>query len=58
MCTGEKPEEVRDYFMKMSIGQGNHSGHDINRGRFMRTVYVCLDERDFNWWTFLKMLPV
>ena len=45
-CTGEKPEEVRDYFMKMSIGQGNHSGHDINRGRFMRTVYVPLDERD------------
>ena len=36
--------EVRDYFMKMSIGQGNHSGHDINRGRFMRTVYLPLDE--------------
>ena len=45
-CTGERPEEVRDYFMKMSIGQGNHSGHDINRGRFLRTVYVPLDERD------------
>ena len=45
--------------MKMSIGQGNHSGHDINRGRFMRTVYVPLDEKiNFNWWTFLKMLPV
>ena len=45
-CTGERPDEVRDYFMKMSIGQGNHSGHDINRGRFMRTVYLPLDKSD------------
>lgn len=45
-CTGERPDEVRDYFMKMSIGLGNHSGHAINRSRFMRTVYLPLDKPD------------
>lgn len=44
--TGELPSEVRDYFMKMSIGRGNHSGHAINRGRFMRTIYLPLDADD------------
>ena len=45
-CTGEAPDEVHDYFMKMSIGLGNHSGHKINRSRFMRTVYLPLDKPD------------
>lgn len=45
-CTGEAASEVRDYFMKMSIGLGNHSGHIINRSRFMRTVYIPLDKPD------------
>ena len=45
-CTGETPSEVRDYFMKLSIGLGNHSGHDINRGRFMRTIYLPINQSD------------
>jgi len=45
-CTGESPEEVRNYFMKVSMGRGNHSGKEINRGRFMRTIYVPLDKDD------------
>lgn len=45
-CTGESPSEVRDYFMKLSIGLGNHSGHQINRGRFMRTIYIPLNKPD------------
>ena len=45
-CTGEDPTEIRSYFMKLSIGLGNHSGNSINRARFMRTIYFPLDSTD------------
>ncbi len=45
-CTGESSEEVKSYFMKLSIGLGNHSGNSINRARFMRTIYFPLNTSD------------
>lgn len=50
--TGETPDQVRDYFMKLSIGEGIHSGKSIFvdeaivRPRFKRAIYSPIGARD------------
>ena len=50
--TGESPSAVRDYFMKLSLGEARHSGKKIDkkfnivRPRFKRVIYSPLFKQD------------